>query len=151
MFCHDRSMVAYGYSTEKIHMPESHKAYEHSKEMNAAKLIDWGTSIGPSVRWAIETVLRSTTFPQQAYGRCTGILSLARTYSRSRLETACSMLMEQSVNVTYSALRNILKNNRDLVEEGDGTISRIPYNENVRGASNYTSIPKDGKEVEDGQ
>lgn len=151
LFCHDRSMVAYGYSTEKIHMPESHKAYEHSKEMNAAKLIDWGTSIGPSVRWAIETVLRSTTFPQQAYGRCTGILSLARTYSRSRLETACSMLMEQSVNVTYSALRNILKNNRDLVEEGDGTISRIPYNENVRGASNYTSIPKDGKEVEDGQ
>ena len=59
--------------------------------------------------------------------------------------------MEQSVSVTYSALRNILRNNRDLLEDGNGTISRIPYNENVRGASNYTSVTKDGKEGKDGQ
>jgi len=151
LFCHDRSMAPYGYSTEKIHMPENHKAYEHSKEMNAAKLIDWGAYVGPSVKWAIESVLRGTTFPQHAYGKCTGILSLAKTYGRSRLETACSMLMEQSVNVTYSSLRNILKNNRDLMEDGEGAISRTPYNENVRGASAYTSISKNDKEgKEDG-
>lgn len=132
-------------------MPENHKAYERSKEMNAAKLIDWSTSVGPSTKWAIESILRSTTFPQQAYGRCTGVLSLAKTYSRSRLETACAMLMEQSVKVTYSALRNILKNNRDMVVEGEGTISRTPYNENVRGASAYTSILRNRKEDEHGQ
>jgi len=73
-------------------------------------------------------------------------LSPGKTYGHSRLETACSMLMEQSVNVTYSSLRNILKNNRDLMEDGDGTISRTPYNENVRGASAYTSISKNDKE-----
>ena len=149
LYCHDRKMEPYGYSTEKIHMPDSHTAYEHSKEMNAARFIDWGANLGPSVKWAIESVLSSTAFPQQAYGKCTGILALAKTYGRSRLETACAMLKEQSVKVTYTSLRNMLKNNRDLSKDGDDTISRTPYNENVRGASTYASILKDRKEDKD--
>lgn len=149
LFCHDRKMDSYGYSTEKIHMPDKHTAYERRKEMNAAALIDWGAHVGPSVQWAIESVLNSTTFPQQAYGKCTGILSLAKLYSRRRLETACAILKEQNCKVTYSALRNMLKNNRDLLTDGDCTISRPPYNETVRGASAYTSIPNDRKEEQD--
>lgn len=151
LFCHDRNMTPYGYSTEKTHMPESHKAYEHTREINAAKLIDWGANIGPSVKWAIEDILHRTTFPQQTYGKCTGVLKLAKKYSRTRLENACAMLMEETGCASYGSLRNILKNNRDVEVRGNDTLSLTPYNDNVRGASAYQSIPGEGKEVEYGK
>lgn len=85
---HRRSLIPYGYSTEKSHMPENHTAYEHRKEQNAATLIERGARIGQSVEWAITDILQHTTFPQQAYGKCNGLLALAKKYGRSRLEHA---------------------------------------------------------------
>lgn len=43
---HRRSYEAYGYSTDKNHMSESHKAYERSREYNAAALIERAGFIG---------------------------------------------------------------------------------------------------------
>ena len=143
---HRRSLVPYGYSTEDAHMPESHKAYERSKEVNAASLIDWGARIGPSVKWAIEDILRRTTFPQQAYGRCNGLLSLARKYGSQRLDRACAMQREQSGTASYQSLRNMLKNNMDLDVDPRGIVSRTPHNDNVRGAAAYQSVTMKGKE-----
>ena len=143
---HRRSLVPYGYSTEDAHMPESHKAYERSKEVNAASLIDWGARIGPSVKWAIEDILRRTTFPQQAYGRCNGLLSLARKYGSQRLDRACAMQREQSGTASYQSLRNMLKNNMDLDADPRGIVSRTPHNDNVRGAAAYRRVTMKGKE-----
>ena len=148
---HQRSMMPYGYSTEKQHMPEAHRAYEHNKEINAATLIDWGSRIGPSVKWAIEDILRHTTFPQQAYGKCNGILSLAKKYGHTRLDHACALLREEAGTAGYKALANMLRNNRDIEHDGGELISRTPHNDDVRGASAYTSIPQAGKEAGDGQ
>ena len=148
---HRRSHVPYGYSTEPQHMPDAHRVYEHSKEINAAKLIEWGARIGPSVKWAIEDILARTTFPQQAYGKCSGILSLGRKYGHARLDHACALMREQSGTAGYRILSNMLKNNRDIDADGGELISRTPHNDNVRGASAYTSIPLAGKEAEDGQ
>ena len=89
---HDRSMVPYGHSTKAEHMPEKHKAWEQAKEVNAATLTEWAARIGPSVKWAVEHILTHTTFPQQAYGRCSGVLALAKKYGRSRLEHVCAMI-----------------------------------------------------------
>lgn len=151
LYCHDRSLVPYGYTTETIHMPENHKAYEHTREVNAAKLLEWGATVGPSVRWAVGRILESTTFPQQAYGKCSGVLSLAKTYGRNRLENACALLEEQDAPVSYTALRNMLRNNRDITDKGDDTISRTPYNDKVRGAAAYSSVTKALKEDGHGQ
>jgi transposase len=147
---HRRSLVPYGYSTEKTHMPDSHLAYERRKEVNAAKLIEWGANIGSSVKWAIEDLLQTTTFPQQAYQRCSSILALAKRFSRQRLETACRMLKEEGGAVTYKALESILKNKRDI-KEGTHIVSTLPLNPNVRGAKAYQSVALDRKEGEDGQ
>jgi len=143
---HRRRLIPYGYSTEKAHMPENHTAYEHRKERNAATLIDRGARIGQSVEWAITDILQRTTFPQQAYGKCNGLLSLAKKYGRSRLEHACMMMKEETDMASYRALCNMLKNNRDLVADDDGTISITPFNDNVRGAAAYTVIPLSTKQ-----
>jgi hypothetical protein len=51
----------------------------------------------------------------------------------------------------YKVLSNMLRNNRDIDADGGEIISRTPHNDDVRGASAYTSIPLAGKEVDDGQ
>lgn len=145
---HRRSLIPYGYSTEKSHMPENHTAYEHRKEQNAATLIERGARIGQSVEWAITDILQHTTFPQQAYGKCNGLLALAKKYGRSRLEHACMMMKEETDVASYKALCNMLKNNRDLASAEEESISRTPFNDNVRGASAYTSISLPGKEAD---
>lgn len=147
---HRRSLIPYGYSTEKSHMPDNHTAYEHRKEQNAATLIKRGARIGQSVEWAITDILHRAAFPQQAYGKCNGLLALARKYGRSRLEHACMILKEETDTASYKALCNMLKNNRDLASDGQEPISNTPYNDKVRGASAYTAILLSGKEANHG-
>ena len=60
-------------------------------------------------------------------------------------------MREQSGTAGYRILSNMLKNNRDIDADGGEFISRTPHNDDVRGASAYTSIPLAGKEAEDGQ
>ena len=137
---HERSMVPYGHSTKEEHMPEKHKAWEQAKEVNAATLTEWAARIGPSVKWAVDYILTHTTFPQQAYGRCSGVLALAKKYGRTRLEHVCTMMRESSGVASYGSIRNMLRNNRDIGDSPADSYSRIPHNDNVRGASAYTSV-----------
>lgn len=140
---HARSMVPYGYSTEAVHMPPNHLAYQSQKGENAATLIERGRRIGANVGKAIESVLRTAAFPQQAYGRCNGIMSLAGKYGRVRLDNACRIMAEHVRSVSYAALRDMLQNNRDL-DYGE-IASTTPYNNNVRGAEAYR-LDNDRKE-----
>lgn len=56
------------------------------------------------------------------------------------------MMMKEETNVaSYKALCNMLKNNRDLASGEEESISRTPFNDNVRGSSAYTSISLPGK------
>lgn len=144
---HPRSLIPYGYSTDKAHMPEVHKAYERSREMNAATFIEWGARIGPDTRWAVENLLTHTTFPQQAYGRCAGLLHLSKTYGEGRLEHACRMMREHMGGASYKTARTILSKGTDLSEDNVGVISKTPHNEDVRGASAYASPTLFGKEA----
>lgn len=143
---HPRSLVPYGNSTKKEHMPEKHRAYEECKEVNAAKLLEWGARRGPSVRAAIQSMLDKTTFPQLAYGRCNGLLSLGKKYGNTRLDNACRLMLAQTGNVNYKAVETMLKNKMDLLESADSGRSGIPHNDQVRGAAAFIGINKDGKE-----
>jgi len=144
---HQRSFVPYGYSTEKDHMPPAHLAYERSREQNASTLLYRASFIGPSVQWAIQALLDKKEFPQQAYGQCNALLALVSSYGKDRVEKACLMMKTETSTVSIRVLSNILKNNRDLAGQQDGVISNPPQNDNVRGASEYSSVIK-GKEAE---
>ena len=147
VWTHDRKYDPYGYTTEKSHMPEAHLAYEHNRSQNAAMLIDRAQRVGPFTKWAVENILQRTTFPQQAYGTCNGVLSLGRTYGYDRLESAAALMKAETGKAGYKLLAGILKSNRDKAA-ANTIISTTPQNDNVRGASAYRSIvsPKDKPE-----
>lgn len=146
VWTHERRHDPYGYSTEKTHMPDAHLAYEHNRSQNAAALIDRARRVGPFTKWAVENILQRTTFPQQAYGTCNGVLSLGRTYGYGRLESAAALLKAETGKAAYKLLANILKNNRDKAA-ANTIVSTTPKNENVRGAGAFkTIVPPKGKE-----
>lgn len=136
---HTRSMVPYGYTTVKAHMPEAHLAYERGRTQNAATLIDRAARIGNFTKWAVTDILERTTFPQQAYGRCNGVIALAKQYGARRLEAAAALLKSEAGHATYKTLCNILKNSRDKAAQ-DTIISTTPHNDNVRGAAAFSTI-----------
>lgn len=139
MWTHDRKYDPYGYTTVKEHMPESNLAYEHNRSQNAVTLIDSTRRVGPFTKWAVENILQRTTFPQQAYGTCNGVLSLGRTYGYDRLESAAALMKAETGKTGYKMLSNILKHNRDKAA-ANTIISKTPQNDNVRGASTFRSI-----------
>lgn len=139
---HPRNFTAYGYSTKSEHMPEAHKAYERSRYQNAASIIENATFIGPSVKWTVEYLLTQSQFPQQAYGKCQGVLAMVKDYGCDRVENACRLMKTETSTASLRVLTNILKNNRDM---SGSSIEISIKNENVRGADAYACI-NDGKE-----
>lgn len=142
---HPRSLKPYAYSTKKEHMPEAHKAYERSKEQNASTLLQRASFIGVSTQWAVDTMLRKTRFPQQAYGNCNALLALVGRYGKSRVEKACRMMRTETSSASLQVARNILTNNRDLAADNGEIVSQVPKNDNVRGAEEYSALLETNK------
>lgn len=115
-------------------MPENHRAYQKSKEYNAAYYIGQARHIGPNTTTVIERILASQPFIQQAYRSSQGILSLTRKYPVERLEAACKRACSTTAAVSYTAIKRILELKLDT-EQTNIEAPRIPFHENLRGAS----------------
>uniref|UniRef100_UPI001F00417B IS21 family transposase n=1 Tax=Membranihabitans maritimus TaxID=2904244 RepID=UPI001F00417B len=125
----------YRYQTDPAHMPRSHAEWKKARGFNAAYYIDKAAQIGPSTRWAIESVIRSVVHPPQSFNICMGIFRLVDTYSAQRLEQAC-MRCQKVDKVTYRMLKNILVRNLDQNEE-QGDLFTPPQHGNIRGPEAY--------------
>jgi len=126
------------YSTEEEHMPENHLAYKKSREVNAAYFMEQAGKIGPFTQDVVSRILKSTKHVQQSYNSCQGILRLHKAYGTIRLEKACERMSKVSF-VTYTMISNVLKQNLDMVDQPE-TVTRIPNNTDVRGASAFINI-----------
>lgn len=133
---HKRDLKANGYTTEPSHMPENHRAYQKSKEYNAAYYIGQARHIGPHTTTVIERILASQPFIQQAYRSSQGILSLAKKYPVERLEAACKRACTTTSAVSYTAIKRILELKLDTEQINPDT-SHIPFHENLRGSSSF--------------
>lgn len=131
---HFRNKRKNGYTTERVHMPESHKWEDN---WNPEKLIDMAKGKGDAVVTVIETVLSSRQHPEQSYKTCLGIIALAKDYSDLRLNLACERAIYYE-NCTYKMIKNILINNMDQASEEDkDTDFTIPEHDNIRGSQYY--------------
>ena len=45
--------------------------------------------IGPNVETFVDVLMRNRRHPEQAYRACLGVLKLARSYGKERLDAAC--------------------------------------------------------------
>ncbi len=70
---------------------------------------------------------------EQAYRSCMGVIGFAKTYGNSRVENACQKAINLN-SVTYTTVKNILKNKQDLLTEAheSSADTPTPYHENLR-------------------
>ena len=128
---HIRSYVANGYTTDTLHMPKHH---QHQTEWTLERIVSWATTIGPETSRLVKTILTSRLHPQQGFRPCVGIIRLAKTYGKERLEAACKRALSIGTH-SYKSIDSILKNKLEDTSLPAGSSEQaIPeFHENVRG------------------
>lgn len=91
---------------------------------------------GPYTVAFFKKVMDSKMMIDQAYNACRGLLSLMNTYGPVRMEAACKN-GSKGCKFTYTAIRKILENKMDQLEQVDTPQSRLPIHPNLRGPQAY--------------
>jgi DNA replication protein DnaC len=106
---HVRSSSNRKHTTVREHMPSSHRRYA---DWTPERLKHQASEIGRHTSALVVIILRERAHPEQGFRACVGILRLAKTYGRERLEAACCRALEIGAR-SYSSVNSILKNNLD--------------------------------------
>jgi transposase len=130
---HPRSFVPHQHSTLKEHMPAAHRQYS---DWSPSRFIRWAQKTGPNTARLVQTIIDSRTHPEQAYRSCLGILRLENHYPKERLENAAARAL-RFANLSLKALRKILENGLDRLEEKDPSSALLPLHDNIRGGQYY--------------
>jgi transposase len=130
---HLRSSSNRKHTTVREHMPSSHRRYA---DWTPERLRRQAGEIGRNTAALVEIILRERTHPEQGFRACLGILRLAKSFGRDRLEAACGRALEIGAR-SYSSVNSILKNNLDRqrpATPADGPA--IPH-DNIRGPTYF--------------
>src|SRR5690606_39204981 len=135
---HARSMRRGRHTTQRVHMPASHRFYA---DWTPERMITWAAKTGPATARLVERIIASRAHPQQGYRTCLGILRLGEAHGADRLEAAAERALAIGA-LSYRSLASILKlrlEERPL----DMTHEYVPpvRHENIRGADYYGSAP----------
>ena len=96
--------------------------------------------IGPNVETFVDVIMRQRRHPEQGYRSCLGVLRLAKTFGRDRLDAACGRALEINAH-SYTSLHSILKNGLDRKPRTRVTDEPAITHPNIRGAD-YTNGPQ---------
>lgn len=131
---HARSFALYRHTTVHEHMPKSHQAH---LEWTPSRLIHWAETIGGATAEVVRHILQNRPHPEMGYRACLGIMRLAKTYSKERLEAASQRALQLQA-FSYTSLRSILKRSLDRQPTLELENNKPgPQHENVRGAYYY--------------
>ena len=130
---HQRSAHKGGFTTVAEHLSAAHRAH---LEWTPERLIHWGQSIGVATGCTVERLLQERRHPEHGYRACLGLLSLAKRYSKPRLEAACVVALELGT-AKYSHVRDILANGRDQIAAPSTPEWTSPQHAHVRGPGYY--------------
>ena len=106
---HVRSTRKGHFSTVSEHMPSSHRAHA---DWSPGKLLNWASSIGPSTAEFVKRLLSEKPHPEQGYRACLGLMRLARTHGRARMEAACERALAIGAH-RYRSVATILEKGLD--------------------------------------
>ena len=139
---HSRFRAKHQYTTLKEHSGGVPLPAQHQWVMNWSSefFIEQAQRVGENTLKAIEQLLSTRKYPEQAYKSCAGVLALAKKIDigNTRLEAAC----ERALCHDYLSLKliiNILERSLDktLAQETAPLNNIIPFHPNIRGAKNY--------------
>jgi transposase len=130
---HVRSNRRGHFETINEHRPKGHQ--EHL-EWTPSKIIAYAKVIGPKTAQFVTEVLESRRYPEQGYRSCLGVIRLAKSYPKERLEAACERAMILGA-LAFKSVNTILKNKMDLKPfVPQGTTLDI-HHENIRGGDYF--------------
>lgn len=130
---HKRDRKPSGYTTEKEHMPSTHR---FMSEWNPDFFISWAGGIGEPAKRLIEKILQSKAHPEQGYKSCLGVLSFAKKVGKERLNNACERALCYG-DYKYSIVKKILDKGLDKEPVQLEIPCTIPTHENIRGEKYY--------------
>ncbi|SCC93171.1 transposase (fragment) [Thiomonas sp. X19] len=130
---HARNAHRGGFTTVPDHLSAAHRAH---LEWTPQRLIHWGNGIGPMTSHIVRRLLKERRHPEHGYRACLGLLSLAKKYSKPRLEAACVIAAELGTT-RYSHVRDILANDRDRQAATQAPEWNSPQHAHVRGPDYY--------------
>jgi hypothetical protein len=81
--------------------------------------------------------MESKLILDQAYSSCRGLLRLIKDYGPVRMEAACKRAL-RGYKFSYGAVKKILENKMDLLEEAPAAEYRIAIHANLRGPQAYS-------------
>jgi transposase len=130
---HVRSSSNRKHTTVREHMPSSHRRYA---DWTPERIRRQAGAIGRHTSALVEIILRERTHPEQGFRTCVGILRLAKTYGRERLEDACNRALEIGAR-SYSSVNSILKNNLDRRRPAMPAEGPAIAHDNIRGPTYF--------------
>ncbi len=130
---HLRSLKKGAHTTQPEHMPARHRQY---LEWTPTRIIDWAGAIGPNLKQLTEAILTSKKHPEQGYRAALGLIRLAKTYPKERLEAAAGRAFEARA-LSYKSVKLMLKNNLEALPIDSQQSLPIVSHKNIRGADYY--------------
>jgi len=131
---HLRSSRPGRHTTERDHMPESHRRH---LEWSPSRIVRWGEQSGPATGALVAAILASRPHPEQGYRSCLGILRLGRRYGPERLEAASARALAIGAR-SYRSVESILRTGLDRQPLPDAPATgSVRRHANVRGATYY--------------
>lgn len=127
--------VCDAWSTHPEDMPEQFKQMEWDDQ----RIRRWAASIGSSTSAVIDLIFDSVKIKEQGYNACLSVLRLSKSYSKERLEAACSLALTKFRSPRYRHLKSILASNEDMIYANDQKRNTAVNSTKgyVRGASYY--------------
>jgi transposase len=130
---HVRSSSNRKHTTVREHMPSSHRRYA---DWTPERLRRQADAIGRNTSALVEIILRERAHPEQGFRACIGIVRLAKTWGRERLEAACCRALGIGAR-SYSSVNSILKNNLDRRRPAMPADGPAIAHDNIRGPTYF--------------
>jgi transposase len=130
---HRRSHEKGRFTTIPEHRPEKHRKYY---EWTPERMIEWAEKTGPETAAVVGHILSSRNYPELGYRSCLGIMSLAKKYSRERVEAACRHALSIKA-YSYKSVKSILDTGIDRQPQTEEKEVTPIEHENVRGKGYY--------------
>lgn len=133
---HGRNYTNHGITSVLEHMPEKHQVIARQRGWDPEYYLKRAAQAGACTAEFFKKVMESKMMIDQAYNACRGLIRLMETYGSARMESACKRGLTGS-GFTYTAIKKILENNMDQLEENHAPEYRLPIHSNLRGPQAY--------------
>jgi transposase len=130
---HMRSYVKRGHTTVPEHMPSSHRRY---RDWTLERIKQESSAIGPHTAALVEIILRERPHPEQGFRSCRGIIKLAESCARERLEAACERALAIGAR-SFTSVKSILNTHLDRKRPEKAADGPAIVHDNIRGGDYY--------------